>query len=136
MEAETSLESIRANLFYGLLDYTKSFPDLVIPQRFMIASPRQGGELLQRMTESLEDEREILVYVHLPFCSSECVFCNAFPQKSNRNIQDKYLSHLLREIEIYSNSGIFEGKIARCLYLGGGTPTSFSTEKSKASSSS
>lgn len=126
MKTETSLHRIRTNLFYGLLSYTKSFPDFSIPQRFTMASPKEGGEILKRLTKGLNDEKEILLYVHLPFCSSECVFCNAFPQKSNKEIQDRYLSNLLEEIRIYSASRVFEGRIAKCLYLGGGTPTSFS----------
>jgi len=126
METESPLQVIRSKLFYGLLRYTKSFPDFSIPQRFMLASPREGKELLEKISDSLAREAEILLYVHLPFCPSTCVFCNAFPQKSNTDLQAKYIEHLLAEIEIYSSSRVFAGKLVKCLYLGGGTPTSFS----------
>jgi len=128
MEAETSLHSIRTNIFYGLLDYTKSFPDFSIPQKFMMVSPKEGRGLLEEIGNTLKDEKEILIYVHLPFCSSECVFCNAFPQKSGREIQEKYLTSLLEEVAIYSSSQIFDELSVKCLYLGGGTPTSFSND--------
>lgn len=128
METNDSLRSIRANLFYGLLDYTKSFPDFSIPQRFMVASPREGKGILEEIGSSLKGEDEILLYVHLPFCSSECVFCNAFPQKSNRENQEKYLRSLLEEINIYASCNIFDEISIKCLYFGGGTPTSFSNE--------
>ena len=82
--------------------------------------------MLARISDSLDREAEILLYVHLPFCPSACVFCNAFPQKSNTDLQARYIEHLLAEIEIYSSSRIFANKLVRCLYLGGGTPTSFS----------
>ena len=114
METETSLHAIRSNLFYGLLNYTKSFPDFSIPQRFTMASVKEGKEILKRLTKGLDDERNILLYVHLPFCSSECVFCNAFPQKSNKDIQNRYIEHLLDEIRIYSASRVFEGRIVKC----------------------
>jgi oxygen-independent coproporphyrinogen-3 oxidase len=129
METDASLQTIKTNLFYGLLDYTKSFPDFSIPQRFLMVSPREGKEVLSQIEKSLNGEKDILVYIHLPFCSSECVFCNAFPQKSSGNIQDRYLEHLLEEIEIYSSSNIFKDRSVKCLYLGGGTPTAFSSDQ-------
>jgi oxygen-independent coproporphyrinogen-3 oxidase len=128
METNDSLRAIRTHLFYGLLDYTKSFPDFSIPQRFMMVSPREGKDLLKEIGNSLKGEKEILLYVHLPFCSSECVFCNAFPQKSSREIQEKYVTGLLEEIDIYSSSHIFDEISVKCLYFGGGTPTAFSND--------
>jgi len=128
METDDPLHSIRANLFYGLLDYTKSFPDFSIPQRFEMVSPREGRALLEELNHSLMGEEKILIYVHLPFCSSECVFCNAFPQKSNADIQKRYLEGVLEEIRIYESADIFRDRSVECLYLGGGTPTSFSTD--------
>jgi len=64
--------------------------------------------------------------VHLPFCFSECLFCNSFPHRVNQEAQRDYLDCLLREIEAMSQQGILAGKTARCIHLGGGTPTSFS----------
>jgi oxygen-independent coproporphyrinogen-3 oxidase len=128
METTDSLRRIRTNLFYGLLDYTKSFPDFSIPQRFTMVGPREGKGLLAELGESLKGEDEILLYVHLPYCSSECVFCNAFPQKSHGESQEKYLDRILEEIDIYSSCNIFDEVTVKCLYLGGGTPTSFSND--------
>ena len=125
MRSDPILDDIRRNLFYGLLDYTKSFPDFCITQRFSTASPKEGRRLLEEIDSSLGEERQILLYVHLPFCSSECVFCNAFPQKASRRVQEEYLEGLLGEIEIYSSSGLFRGKEVKGVYFGGGTPTAF-----------
>jgi len=129
MQTDASLHTIQTNLFHGLLDYTKSFPDFSIPQRFLMVSPKEAKEVLEKIETSLKDEKEILVYIHLPFCSSECAFCNAFPQNSSRDIQEKYVSRLLDEIDIYSSARLFNGKSVKCLYLGGGTPTSFSSSE-------
>ena len=120
------LEKIRKNLFHGPLTYTKNQPDLFMPHKFQIVGPRQGGELLRKAKENLRQE-ELLVYVHVPFCFSECIFCNSFPHKVDAKIQQDYLRDLLQEIEIFSRSGIFEGKKAKALYFGGGTPTSFAS---------
>jgi oxygen-independent coproporphyrinogen-3 oxidase len=129
MGTDDALHTIRANLFYGLLNYTKSFPDFSIPQRFEMVSPRRGKALLGELNQSLMGEEKLLIYVHLPFCSSECVFCNAFPQKSNEDIQKRYLEGLLEEIRIYQSADVFGDRRVECLYLGGGTPTSFATDE-------
>jgi oxygen-independent coproporphyrinogen-3 oxidase len=121
------LDTIREHLFHGLSDYTKSFPDFSIRQKFVMASPRRAQRLLDDIGASLSEEQEILLYIHLPFCSSECVFCNAFPNKTNRDTQDRYVNSLLKEVAIYSDAGLFDGKAARSIYIGGGTPTAFSS---------
>ena len=72
------LNVIRNELFYGSADYTKNQPDLFIPHRFKILAPSQADSFLEKVKESLTEE-EILFYVHLPFCFSECLFCNSFP---------------------------------------------------------
>ncbi|MEK6581919.1 MAG: hypothetical protein AABZ25_05980, partial [Nitrospirota bacterium] len=78
IERNKILSVIRNELFYGSADYTKSQPDLFIPHRFKILAPSQVDIFLEKVKESLIEEEEILVYVHLPFCFSECLFCNSF----------------------------------------------------------
>jgi oxygen-independent coproporphyrinogen-3 oxidase len=119
-----ALTIIREKLFYGSADYTKSQPDLFIPHHFKILAPSQADRFLEQVRESLVEE-ELLLYVHLPFCFSECLFCNSFPHPVNREAQDEYLENLLKEIEMVACRGVFSGKKARCIYFGGGTPTSF-----------
>ncbi len=118
------LEKIRQTLFFGLYNYTKNQPDLFIPHRFELLPPFQIPKFFDKVRESMPGE-EILVYVHLPFCFSECIFCNAFPLKADRQVQADYLEHLLREIRLFADQGIFDGKKLRCIYFGGGTPTLF-----------
>jgi coproporphyrinogen III oxidase-like Fe-S oxidoreductase len=130
IEGNEVLNVIRNRLFYGSSDYTKNQPDLFIPHRFKILAPSQADSFLEKVKESLTEE-EILLYVHLPFCFSECLFCNSFPHKADREAQNDYLSDLLKEIELISDHGLFKGKKARCMYLGGGTPTSFSNHNIK-----
>ena len=124
MEGNEILNVIRNKLFYGAADYTKNQPDLFIPHRFKMLAPSQVDGFLEKVKESLMEE-EILFYVHLPFCFSECLFCNSFPHKADEEAQKDYLINLLKEIELLSKYGLFKGKKAKCIYLGGGTPTSF-----------
>ncbi len=121
------LALIREKLFYGSTDYTKNQPDLFTPHRSTMLGPSGVDDFIKTVTDSLT-ETEILLYVHLPFCFSECLFCNSFPHKTNRTVQAEYLANLLQEIALHAERGLFRGKKARCIYFGGGTPTSFSND--------
>ncbi|HBL25196.1 MAG TPA: hypothetical protein DDZ40_13945 [Deltaproteobacteria bacterium] len=127
MDQDEVLNIIKNKLFYGSADYTKSQPDLFIPHRFKVLAPSQVDAFLEQVKESMPQE-ELLLYVHLPFCFSECLFCNSFPHKADREAQREYLDSLLKEIELLSGHGVFTGKKARCIYFGGGTPTIFSND--------
>jgi oxygen-independent coproporphyrinogen-3 oxidase len=127
MTTDKILDVIKDKLFYGSADYTKSQPDLFLPHRFRWIAPSEAARFLEDVRQSLT-EKEILIYVHLPFCFSECLFCNSFPHKMDNALQQDYLQSLLREIDLSSDAGLFAGKKARCVSLGGGTPTSFSND--------
>jgi oxygen-independent coproporphyrinogen-3 oxidase len=132
MYSDPTLRTIREKLFHGLRDYTKSFPDFSIPQKFEMARPSEGRALLERMKESIQGDDEMLLYVHLPFCYHECVFCNTAPHRANREGQAKYLASLLAEIRLYGDTGLFQGKRIRSIYFGGGTPTAYPTDDIRA----
>lgn len=121
----SGLPRIREELFYGSSRYTKNQPDLFVPHRFKMMAPSQAGVFVETLKESIKGDREILLYFHLPFCSSECLFCNSFPLQANKQVQQDYLQHLLKEIDLFAQAGFFDGKQVRCLYFGGGTPTTF-----------
>jgi oxygen-independent coproporphyrinogen-3 oxidase len=125
MEQAAILAGIRNELFYGSSAYTKNQPDLFVPHRFRMLAPSQVRDYLQTLRQSLPEE-ELLLYVHLPFCFSECLFCNSFPLAADQQLQADYLQGLLKEIELMAAAGLFVGKRARCIYFGGGTPTLFS----------
>lgn len=124
IEHDPKLARIKKELFYGSSDYTKSQPDLFVPHSFQMLAPSQVGAYLQTLKQGLPEE-EILLYVHLPFCFSECLFCNSFPLSADAKTQDDYLQGLLKEIDLMAAGGLFAGKKARCIYFGGGTPTIF-----------
>ena len=131
MEENETLRRIRNELFQGQADYTKSQPDLFLPHRFKMVAPSQMDRFVEEVKESLVEEEEILLYVHLPFCATECLFCNSFPHKTDAETQKTYLSSLVKEIELLKNHGVFNGKRAKGIYFGGGTPTAFSNDDLK-----
>lgn len=60
------------------------------------------------------------LYVHFPFCSSKCYYCDFLSYQNQEKRMQPYLEALKREIEIYNN----EEKIPiDTIYLGGGTPS-------------
>ena len=59
------------------------------------------------------------LYVHIPFCSSICPYCDFAVLTGNRSRQKRFVSHLLREIDLA------DGEIRGfdTVYFGGGTPS-------------
>ncbi len=61
------------------------------------------------------------LYVHIPFCKSICNFCPYCKIKYSKELCDRYIDALIREIHIVG--GQYRGKKkSTSLYFGGGTP--------------
>jgi len=119
------LNIIKEKIFHGGANYTKNQPDLFIPHKFKTLIRTQTEGFINDLKEGIT-EKEILLYIHLPFCFSECNFCNSFPYKVDHDVQQIYLANLLKELDFFSSYGVFKGKKAKGIYFGGGTPTSYS----------
>lgn len=59
------------------------------------------------------------VYIHIPFCSNICTYCDFCKQLYNKTNVDKYLIALENEIKDRYNDEVLD-----TLYIGGGTPSS------------
>ena len=72
------------------------------------------------------NKRDLDVYVGIPFCVSRCVYCSfpAYALKQHSDSVPMYLSALHLEIESAGRCAQQNGWKPRCLYVGGGTPTS------------
>ncbi|WP_270314281.1 radical SAM family heme chaperone HemW [Streptococcus infantarius] len=62
-------------------------------------------------------------YVHIPFCTQICYYCDFSKVFIKNQPVDEYLRALIREFESY------DIKKLRTLYIGGGTPTSITAEQ-------
>ena len=60
------------------------------------------------------------LYVHVPFCSHICYYCDFAKQRYSEKIVEEYLERLEREITRIQQDS-FE-----TAYIGGGTPSSLS----------
>lgn len=84
-----------------------------------LGNNRATKEMRSEMLESLSDsKREVLLYIHFPFCDSHCAFCG-FNKHYELNDIDGYVAHLKEELKFYSQYPIKINNI----HFGGGTPT-------------
>jgi oxygen-independent coproporphyrinogen-3 oxidase len=69
-----------------------------------------------------EPRDRLFCYVHLPFCTTRCSFCNLFTYvPGDEDPADAYLDALARQMDHYGR--LLRPATFRGLYLGGGTPT-------------
>ena len=81
-------------------------------------------EVVKKNIESLDD---LCLYVHVPFCAARCKFCEyVVLDKPGEDDPDRYVEHLLKEIELYRE--IIKDKPIVGYDLGGGTPSYLSVE--------
>lgn len=65
--------------------------------------------------------RTIGLYVHIPFCSRKCDYCDFVSYSMNKDAQKKYIEALKQEIDMRKDD--FVDDIVDSLYIGGGTPS-------------
>lgn len=61
------------------------------------------------------------LYVHIPFCKSLCNFCPYCKVRYSKELCDKYIDALIKEIHLVGNQHSEKKKVTS-LYFGGGTP--------------
>jgi coproporphyrinogen III oxidase-like Fe-S oxidoreductase len=94
-----------------------------------------------RFTELMSAElagsppRDLMLYVHIPFCSSKCLFCDFVADMtvpdliSGADVRGRYVAALCRQIREYGPRLTDLGYRARLVYWGGGTPTRLSASE-------
>lgn len=67
------------------------------------------------------------LYIHIPFCNKICSYCD-FPKRvSKKEIREKYINYLIKEIKLYQENN-FDFNNITSIYIGGGTPTALEYE--------
>jgi oxygen-independent coproporphyrinogen-3 oxidase len=75
-----------------------------------------------------EENGELCIYIHLPFCENMCTFCACNKRITvNHAVEDPYISSVLKEWAMY-RSLLPTTPVIREIHLGGGTPTFFSPD--------
>lgn len=76
-------------------------------------------------------ENDYSLYISVPFCPTRCAYCSFVSQsveKTKKQIPE-YHALLMREIEATAEIAKELGLTLRSVYVGGGTPTTFSAEQ-------
>ena len=71
------------------------------------------------------------LYIHIPFCSSRCVYCG-FYSTTGLELRERYVDAVCKEIEMRGEKvRKGEGEKVSTIYLGGGTPSQLTIEQLK-----
>lgn len=65
------------------------------------------------------DEKNLGLYIHIPFCRKICSFCPYCKVVYKEDICEEYIDYLIKEINMVGN----KKRTVTSLYFGGGTPT-------------
>ncbi|MCM1128049.1 MAG: radical SAM family heme chaperone HemW [Lachnospiraceae bacterium] len=65
--------------------------------------------------------KELSIYVHIPFCVQKCLYCDFLSAPASDGVRARYVEHLIQEIKEESQSYV-NYKI-KTIFLGGGTPS-------------
>lgn len=91
-----------------------------VGDRSPAASAQPDAQAVWRTTVPCSKRQ--MLYVHIPFCISRCLFCGFYQNRSEDGQLEKYTDLLLRELEIMQDYPALKGTFDT-VYFGGGTPT-------------
>ena len=69
----------------------------------------------------LNFEKANAIYIHLPFCSNKCPYCDFYSVKYTKKRVDQYWAAFFMELEELSQR--VNNNLLQTIYLGGGTPS-------------
>lgn len=98
-------------------------------------APERVIASIGRRARSLPPGRDLLLYVHVPFCSSKCTFCHwvaEVPVKQLRagsSIRRRYVEAVCEQARWYGPHLADLGYTVRYIYFGGGTPSLLAPEE-------
>ena len=84
----------------------------------------------ERCLKECEDEKDISLYISIPFCPSRCSYCSFISQSAAgdtvKKLIPKYIEELCEEIKYTAQITQRLGLRPKTVYFGGGTPTTLS----------
>lgn len=64
------------------------------------------------------------IYIHIPFCSHICSYCDFYKMVAKEDLKNKYISYLIKELNMKKEYM----KEIETIYIGGGTPSSLTLD--------
>lgn len=74
-------------------------------------------------------QRDIGLYIHVPLCRQRCHFCAFYLEIATPARIEAYLSALERELTLYHQQNLLDGRALQSIYFGGGTPTTIPSQQ-------
>ncbi|MDO5695813.1 MAG: radical SAM protein [Eubacteriales bacterium] len=71
-------------------------------------------------------EKEQVIYIHVPYCSNICSFCNM--NRTLNKPKDDYIDLVIEQLKYYAGTRRFRESTFASVYFGGGTPTVLSAK--------
>ncbi len=87
-----------------------------------------GSKTLSRqLSENYTKNKKGVVYIHIPYCSNICTFCN---MRRNLKIPSPdYADLIVKQIKNYNSYNYIKDSKYDAVYFGGGTPTTLNKEE-------
>ncbi len=89
----------------------------------------QQGIFRQLMQIDVNSKDKRSLYIHIPFCKTECSYCGFYLNPKKESVMQEYVDALITEINMAKAYGGIKNKPFHCIYFGGGTPTELEPEQ-------
>ncbi len=89
-------------------------------------SGEQAWTILRRDLARAATDKPFCIYLHAPFCSAKCGFCDNYSFKLGNQQQEHitaYVDQLCAELRLWSQQGNLSQRPVSTVHMGGGTPT-------------
>lgn len=81
-------------------------------------------DLMPNWRPHLQIQKDALaIYIHFPFCFPFCDFCPFLKEKYDSKAVEVWYQSVVRHLILLRDRGFFDGREARTIYWGGGTPS-------------
>lgn len=89
-------------------------------------SGEQAWHVLNQEASQIDINRAFCIYIHVPFCSRRCSFCDCYSFKLKSHREDhfhRYTALLEQEMGLWHTLGTLAHRPVSTVHFGGGTPT-------------
>mgnify|MGYP006272632483 CR=1 FL=1 len=97
---------------------------------FSVWSTDHIPKYFDALEQAPHPERDLGVYLHIPFCRKRCHFCY-FKVYTDKNAQEirRYINAVKSEMSLYADKPVLGGRKPSFVYFGGGTPSFLSPKQ-------
>lgn len=71
--------------------------------------------------------KQNMIYIHVPFCASRCIYCDFYSTTHTQGLKDRYIQAACAEI-MYRRDEL-DSRPLQSVYIGGGTPSQLDTKQ-------